>query len=186
MLMQNLGGQRKSIMVFSEVAYYSFSDGCTCPIFLMTEVLQTLQNAKTLAIPLGNHVKQQKLTEATKNRSALTKTPNFGILGSFRYILVYLGVISAHSSTFRYHSCSFHFIPVLFCLIPAYSSLFQYVTFCFVSYLCLVTPPTNHLSEQCEKYCKKDLCIKWKFRKIRAPDARLLPQKRVIISRAQS
>ena len=116
MLMQNLGGQTKSIMVFSEVAYYSFSNGCTCPIFLMTEVLQTLQNAKTLAIPLGNHVKQQKLTEATKNRSALTKTPNFGILGSFRYILVYLGVISARSSTFRYHSCSFHFIPVLFCL----------------------------------------------------------------------
>ena len=40
-----------------------------------------LQKAKTHAIPLGNHVTQQKLTET----------------GSFRYIPVYLGVIWSHS-----------------------------------------------------------------------------------------
>ena len=89
-----------------------------------------LQKAKTHAIPLGNHVTQRKLTETTKNRLALTKTPNFGI---FRFILLYiplyLGVIPPHSaipacsSIFRYHSCSFCFIPVLFCLIPPHSSI---------------------------------------------------------------
>ena len=72
-----------------------------------------LQKAKTHAIPLGNHVTQQKLTET----------------GSFRYIPVYLGVIRPHSDViparsgiFRYHSCSFGFIP-------AYSGLFQYIPF---------------------------------------------------------
>ena len=39
------------------------------------EVLQMLQTAKTHAIPVGSHVTQQKLTETTENRSALTKTP---------------------------------------------------------------------------------------------------------------
>ena len=102
----------------------------------MIEVFQMLQKAKTHAMPLGNHVTQQKLTETTKNRSALTKTPNFGIFRSFRYIPLYLGVIPAHSGViparfgiFRYHSCSFRLILVSFRLIPAYSGLFRYIPF---------------------------------------------------------
>ena len=47
--------------------------GANHQIFLMTEVLQMLQKAKTHAIPLGNHVTQQKLTETTENQSVLTR-----------------------------------------------------------------------------------------------------------------
>ena len=87
-----------------------------------------VKNAKTHAIPLWNHVTQQKLTETTENRSALTKTPNFGI---FRFIPVYSGTILVHFVSFRCYSASFRHIPV-------YSSIFRFVLF-----LCLVTPTTN-------------------------------------------
>ena len=100
----------------------------------MIEVFQMLQKAKTCAMPLGNHVTQEKLTETTENRLALTKTPNLAFSGSFRYILLYLGVIPPHSGVipphsgiFRHHSCPFRFIPVLFHLIPVYSGMFRSV-----------------------------------------------------------
>ena len=99
----------------------------------MIEVFQMLQKAKTHAMPLGNHVTQQKLTETTENRSALTKHQILAFSGSFQYILLYLGVIPPHSGViparsgiFRHHSCSF----VSFRHIPVYS----------VPFLCLVTP----------------------------------------------
>ena len=116
---------------FHSKYYCSFSDGYTCQIFLMTEVLQLLQKAKTHAIPLGNHVTQQKLTE---NRSVLTKTPNFGI---FTFILLYSGLFGCHSmphsgiilvrsSIFRYQPCSVCSIPVS---IPPHSGIFWYIPF---------------------------------------------------------
>ena len=112
--------------------YYSFSDIHTCQIFLVIEVLQMLQKAKTHAIPLGNQVSQQNLTETTKNRSALTKTPNFQVHSAiFRFIWVSFRLIPARSGIFRYRSCSFCFIPALFCLIPAYSGIF-----CSVPFMC--------------------------------------------------
>ena len=100
----------------------------------MIEVFQMLQKAKTRAMPLGNHVTQEKLTETTENRLALTKTPNLAFSGSFWYILLYLGVIPPHSGVipphsgiFRHHSCPFRFIPVLFHLILVYSGMFRSV-----------------------------------------------------------
>ena len=117
-----------------------------------------LQEAKTHAIPLGNHMTQKKLNETAENRSALTKIPNFGI---FRLILLYplyLGVIPPHSAVnlarsgiFQNHSCSLRFVRVLFRLIPAYSGLFWYIPFRSVPFQCLVTPtdanPTLEASE---------------------------------------
>ena len=109
-----------------------------------------LQKSKTHAIPLGNHVTQQKLTENTENRSALTKTPNFGI---FRFIPVYSALFGCHSASFRCHSGSFQYVPVPFLfipshsgvirfysrvirLVPAYSGLFRYI----LRYLCVILP----------------------------------------------
>ena len=101
-------------------------DGYTCQILLDHEVLQMLQKAKTHAISLGNH-----MTETTENRSALTKTPNFGI---FRFILLYSGLFGCHSGSFRYIPVPFLFIwfeliLVLFRLIQGYSSLFWFIKF---------------------------------------------------------
>ena len=79
-----------------------------------------LQKAKTHAIPLGNHVTQQKQTETTENRSAQTKTPNFGI---FRFIPVYSALFGCHSASFRCHSGSFRYIPVPFLFIPSHSGV---------------------------------------------------------------
>ena len=112
---------------------YSFSDGYTCQIFLiMIKVFQMLQKAiKTHAMPLGNHVTQQKLTETTENRLALTKTPNFGI---FRFIPVYSALFWCHSAPFRCHSGSFQYIPVPFLfilshsgVIPRHSGTFRFI-----------------------------------------------------------
>ena len=72
---------------------------------------------KTHAIPLGNHVTQQKLTEITENRSALTKTLNFGI---FRFIPLYSGLFGCHSGSFRH-------IPVPFWFILFHSGIFRSV-----------------------------------------------------------
>ena len=108
---------------------YSFNYGCTRQIFLMIEVLQMLHMAKTHAIPLGNHVTQQKLTETTENRSVLTETLIFGI---FRFIPVYSTLFGCHSRSLQYHSCSFRFIhsgviPASFRHIPVYSGIFRSV-----------------------------------------------------------
>ena len=102
-----------------------------------------LQKAKTHAIPLGNHVTQQKLTETTENRSALTKTKfwhfqvhsgifrfiwvSFRLIPavSFRLVSVYSGTILVHFVSFRCHSASFRHIPV-------YSGIFCSIPFCSV------------------------------------------------------
>ena len=92
---------------------------------------------------------QQKLTETTENRSALTKKPNFGI---FRFIPVYSALLGCHSTSFRRHSSSFRYIPVPFLfisfhsgVIPPHSGIFRFipvysVPFRSVLFLCLVTP----------------------------------------------
>ena len=90
-----------------------------------------LQKTKTHAIPLENHVTQQKLTETTENQSALTKTPNFGI---FSFLLVHSALFGCYSASFRCHSGWFRYIPVPFLfisfhsgVIPAYSGTFRSV-----------------------------------------------------------
>ena len=129
-------------MLLSTRNNYSFSDGYTCQIFLVIEVFQMLQKAKTHAMPLGNHVTQQKLTETTKNRSALTNTKfwhfqvhssifrfiwmSFRLIPvSFRLILVYSITILVHFVSFQCHSASFHHIPVysgIFRSVPVFSN----------------------------------------------------------------
>ena len=112
--------------------------------FLVIDVFQMLQKAKTHAIPLGNHGSQQKLTQTMENRLALTKTQNVGI---FRFIPVCSALFECHSASFRCHSGSFWYIPVPFLfisfhsgVIPPHSGIFRYIPFHSVPFLCLVTP----------------------------------------------
>ena len=115
-----------------------------------------LQKAKTHAIPLGNHVTQQKLTENTENRSALTKTPNFGI---FRFIPVYSALFGCHSALFRCHSGSFRYIPAPFLFILFHSGIFWFIPAYSVLFLCLVPPTIIKLiqSSQVLKFRKSEM-----------------------------
>ena len=102
------------------VTVCTWHDRYTCQIFLVIKVFQMLQKAKTHAIPLGNHMTQQKLTETTENPLALTKTPNVGI---FRFIPVYSALFGCHSASFLCHSGSFRYIPVPFLFISFHSGV---------------------------------------------------------------
>ena len=101
---------------------YSFSDGYTCQIFLMIEVFQMLQKARTHAMPLGYHVTQQKLTGTAELKHQI-----LAFSGSFSLVHVYSALFGCHSGSFRYIPVPFLFIPSHSGVILPHSGIFWFI-----------------------------------------------------------